>query len=343
MQRDTRTRQRPVQTYTLVVHGTCANFLARRPWGGFDFRGRDEILVFQDNEGGVMDVCPNGHPVARGNSFCGVCGEALLVAPQRPDDTESQTLSEARSPRPGGGPLRLGRVPLAAVVVLLVAAAAFLIATNSKTAHVMSGVVTAPTCTSGYNLTGAQVEVRDENNKLIGTATTGSDLAAGVLSACVVMFKVQGLPDAKFYALRVGTHGAPDYTETDLTSRGWKISLNLGGALVPPAGSLCDDLGALQAVTEDTATFNNTPTTWQVHLSGALDQIGADVIALRMTGDRANASRIAGAVVALRPLATRSQYGFTATIMNTATQTAQASIMGLTADGCTTPVFPTYH
>jgi hypothetical protein len=91
--------------------------------------------------------------------------------------------------------------------------------------NTLTGSLEAPECGGGYDITFATVEVRDESNKLIGSSTTGVDTLAG--TGCVVEFTIQGLPEADFYQIEIGTHGGPSYTFEELETANWDIELTL--------------------------------------------------------------------------------------------------------------------
>lgn len=84
-------------------------------------------------------------------------------------------------------------------------------------------------CGGGYDVEGASVEVRDGENNLIGTATTGTNKQADVPGACEVDFTVNDVPEVAFYKITVGTHDGPSYTLAEMQRSNWKVSLTLGG------------------------------------------------------------------------------------------------------------------
>ena len=92
--------------------------------------------------------------------------------------------------------------------------------------YTMTGEIRAPECGGGYDLEGSAVEVRDQNDKLIGAATAGIN-QAGVGEGCTVEFSVR-VPRASFYQLQFGTHGAPTYSFEDMVLTAWSLELTLG-------------------------------------------------------------------------------------------------------------------
>ena len=93
--------------------------------------------------------------------------------------------------------------------------------------HTLNGILTAPACGGGYAIENANVELRDQSNKLIGSTVTGSRWVS-LSDECKVDFRIEDVPRSDFYQLTVGTHGPPSYTYEDLTAQDWSISLSLG-------------------------------------------------------------------------------------------------------------------
>lgn len=88
----------------------------------------------------------------------------------------------------------------------------------------IDGSIEAPECFGGYEITNASVEVRDQTDKLIGAATTSSDVGSG--TGCEAEFDVE-VPKATFYQIEIGTHGGPSYTFEEMESTDWKLDLFL--------------------------------------------------------------------------------------------------------------------
>ena len=91
--------------------------------------------------------------------------------------------------------------------------------------NTLTGSFEAPECGGGYDIKFAPVEVRDEGDKLIGSATTRLDTFAG--AGCVVTFTIQRLPETDFYRIEIGTHGGPSYTFQELEAANWDIEVTL--------------------------------------------------------------------------------------------------------------------
>lgn len=90
----------------------------------------------------------------------------------------------------------------------------------------LTGTITAPECGGGYAIGNATVEIRSENQTLIGSGTTSVGEPGFV--RCQSSFTVEGLPKAKFYDITIGTHGGPSYTLQEMISRHWNVALSLG-------------------------------------------------------------------------------------------------------------------
>jgi hypothetical protein len=182
-------------------------------------------------------LCPNGHVVTEDARFCPSCGAA--VGPSERDATDAGESSQvAAEEGVTSAPERrrhtLLFASIAAVLVIGVGVAVgggiLLFATDvfsgGKT-HTLNGILTAPECGGGYAIENANVELRDESNKLIGSAVTSSRWAT-VTDECKVEFRIDDVPQSDFYQLKVGTHGAPSYTYDELNAQGWNLGLSLG-------------------------------------------------------------------------------------------------------------------
>jgi len=84
--------------------------------------------------------------------------------------------------------------------------------------------LSAPECGGGYNIENAAVDIRDQNDKLIGAASTGIDEAG---PGCKVSFAV-AVPKASFYQIKIGTHSGPSYSFDELQSMNFHVDLSLG-------------------------------------------------------------------------------------------------------------------
>lgn len=97
---------------------------------------------------------------------------------------------------------------------------------QTQEGHTLTGTLYAGECGGGYDIKNASVTIRDENDTVIGAGTTSPvDSLDGF--GCEVAFSIGGLPDAEFYQLEIGTHGAPSYTLAELEGAGWHIELSL--------------------------------------------------------------------------------------------------------------------
>ena len=92
----------------------------------------------------------------------------------------------------------------------------------AATFHI-TGTLTAPECGGGYEITFANVEVRDQNDKLIGSTTTGGNEGSG---RCSVSFETV-VPKATFYQFTIGSHGGPAYTFEEMQDQDWNLDLSL--------------------------------------------------------------------------------------------------------------------
>jgi hypothetical protein len=73
-----------------------------------------------------------------------------------------------------------------------------------------------------------QVEVRDQDNRLLGLGRTSPGRITYLFAACRFTFTVDDLPEARFYQLELGRRGAPTYTLTDMEQMDWCVELDLG-------------------------------------------------------------------------------------------------------------------
>ncbi len=92
--------------------------------------------------------------------------------------------------------------------------------------HTIVGTLEASECGGGYDITFANVEVRDESDKLIGSGATGANESTG--GRCVVTFTIEDVPKASFYQIRIGSHDGPTYSYADMKAAGWTLQLTLG-------------------------------------------------------------------------------------------------------------------
>ena len=75
---------------------------------------------------------------------------------------------------------------------------------------------------------GQQVQLLDETGGLIAVAdlTFGSPATLGesVPFTCNFVYLLKGVPEAKFYKVRIGLHDAPAMSAADLRATGWKYT-----------------------------------------------------------------------------------------------------------------------
>jgi hypothetical protein len=186
-------------------------------------------------------ICPNGHSVEEGQKFCPECGARVGPDSTFAEDLPSATQTPApiRAAEPAPPTSTIGRrrppyvVPLAVLGVAIIGLLLWLVLSNRggptgplAEKHDIRGTLTAPECGGGYEIENASVEVRDEDDKLIGSATTGSDIGTG--GDCKVEFTVADVPKASFYQVKIGTHGGPSYSYSEMKSRDWSFDLSLG-------------------------------------------------------------------------------------------------------------------
>lgn len=130
---------------------------------------------------------------------------------------------------------------LAVAVVVIIGLVAVFMAGTSK--HDIRGDVTLTdtqhpaaldgTCqgAGGYDdiQGGAEVTVKDEKGKTIGTAVL--EPGAGDGTSCVFDFTVKSVPaDSSFYAIEVSHRGAVTFSRKQLEGEQWFASLSLGHA-----------------------------------------------------------------------------------------------------------------
>ena len=187
-------------------------------------------------------TCPNGHENPPGIKFCGECGTALVLPAPPPeaavagsvvrDDAapapQKDTDEQAAKPRNWTPIVGLGLVLGVAIIGLL----GWLVLTSRggtagplAETHDIKGSLAASECGGGYDIEGAAVEIRDEKDKLIGSATTSFDFSSG--TGCTVNFSVPDVPKASFYQITIGTHGGPSYSYSEMKAASWSVDLSL--------------------------------------------------------------------------------------------------------------------
>jgi hypothetical protein len=174
-------------------------------------------------------MCVNGHMVLENQRFCPQCGapvgkqEAPAEAPEGGRAFPSET-RRSRTPLLTVG--IAGAVVIIGLLVWLVLSSRGGPAGPLAEKHDIHGTLNATLCDGGYDIEGANVEVRDENDKLIGSATTGFDSTPGS-GGCTVPFTARDVPKASFYQITIGTHGGPTYTYQEMQSENWNLTLTL--------------------------------------------------------------------------------------------------------------------
>ena len=137
------------------------------------------------------------------------------------------------TPDPGGVSKTTWVIAGAVVVAGLLIAAAIVISSGKSDnpseearpaqRYTIEGELSAPECGGGYDIEFASVDVRDQNDRLIGSGSTSSDQGG---SSCVVRFDVD-VPKANFYQIKIGTHGGPSYSFEDLQTNDFELQLSL--------------------------------------------------------------------------------------------------------------------
>jgi hypothetical protein len=153
-----------------------------------------------------------GVPVSVVSGLYGHVSTTMKVYPSR----------EARIAR-GGGKQAMNRIVL--VLLLLTACSSGSGFSEVANSHTIHGTLTAPDCYGGYDIVNANVEVRDKNNKLIGSAVTEQQNA--VAGECTASFTIRDVPETDFYQVKIGTHSGPSYTLAQMKASDWTLDLSL--------------------------------------------------------------------------------------------------------------------
>jgi hypothetical protein len=186
-------------------------------------------------------TCPNGHENPPGTKYCGECGAPLppSALPSEAANAETvvgsdvpapptETHEQAAKPRNWTPILGIGLVLGVAIIGLL---GWLVLSSRGGSAgplaetHDIKGSLVADECGGGYNIEGAAVDIRDEKDKLIGSATTSFDSGSG--TGCTVNFRIPDVPKASFYQITIGTHGGPSYSYSEMKAAGWSVDLSL--------------------------------------------------------------------------------------------------------------------
>ncbi len=217
-----RTRSRPTATSTLCRdEGVAESADLVRGWNDMDE---------------VPGSVPSGTPdldKAEDTKQCPHCAETI-----RAEAKVCRFCGRELSGTSGKGPfLGLSKTTLVIIASALVAAGAIawaILAAADKskssaepepnTTFTIDGTLTASECGGGYEIEFASVEVRDQNDKLIGSSTTSGDESSRL--GCVVTFEVE-VPKASFYQVQIGTHGGPSYSFKEMEAVDWQMDLSL--------------------------------------------------------------------------------------------------------------------
>jgi hypothetical protein len=139
-------------------------------------------------------------------------------------------------PEPKGGIPKAVWLVVGAVLVAGIAVAGAIILTSRgggestsdepppKRVYKIAGTLSAPECGGGYDIENSSVQIRDQNDKLIGSASTGLDEDYTI--GCSVSFEIE-VPKAAFYQTTIGTHGGPSYSFAEMGANNWKLELSL--------------------------------------------------------------------------------------------------------------------
>jgi hypothetical protein len=86
-------------------------------------------------------------------------------------------------------------------------------------------VLCVPIESYGDMIPGAQVEIDDENGTIIGLTSLAADSPASlekqVPFTCRFVYRFSGVPDAKFYRVKVGRFLAPPESAAQLAAANW--------------------------------------------------------------------------------------------------------------------------
>jgi hypothetical protein len=158
-----------------------------------------------------------------------------------PEESSPQPSEPSATERPPSPPPQRARIPgwvwliVGAILVagLVVGVAIFYSSRSSKSSeepspsktYELTGTLSAPECSGGFEIEGASVDVRDQNDKLIGSGTTSFNTLT-TESPCQVDFEV-AVPKATFYQITIGTHGGPSYSFEVLQGFDFHLDLSL--------------------------------------------------------------------------------------------------------------------
>jgi hypothetical protein len=89
----------------------------------------------------------------------------------------------------------------------------------------LHGTLSASECGGGFDIEFASVDVRDQQDRLIGSTTTSADNTSGG-AQCKVSFETK-VPKATFYQITIGSHGGPSYSFEEMQAMGFNVELSL--------------------------------------------------------------------------------------------------------------------
>lgn len=198
-------------------------------------------------EAASAEGVPESVPGAAPSPSMGITPKWIGEPPMAPSDTRP-TSASAVVPLPVTGNSRRGWFILGGVIfVAVVAAAAFLAATNSgmltphhtvagdfvltDTSTLTTGIVSDfAGChgTGGYSDIGpgTGATLKDGEGKILATAALGS--GTGTSITCTFTFTFTNVPEVPFYSFEIGHRGALTYSLQDMTSKGWTLGASLG-------------------------------------------------------------------------------------------------------------------
>ena len=176
-------------------------------------------------------ICPNGHVVESGASFCQSCGAYVgqpvttNVAPL--EATHSSSLPVKKMVI-GGAALIV--VVVAVLIVVKVAGASH--KTVQLTEQVYGSNCTSATASVGLQ-NGTFVSITGDSGSRIGTSALGSgtdSTMSGGRSECTYKAKISVPTNQSTYTLHVGSLNSLSFTKAQLTSNGWAMDAYVGAS-----------------------------------------------------------------------------------------------------------------
>ena len=98
-----------------------------------------------------------------------------------------------------------------------------LTSSGGENAYMLTGELEADCCGGGYDIKNASVEIRDEDDELIGSTTTGGNIAN---VGCRVEWQAE-VPEANFYQVKIGTQDGHNYSFEELEASDFHLELML--------------------------------------------------------------------------------------------------------------------